>query len=290
MPYLDLQVYNVAGLIATSLGSTLCKTVYRHPLPRPAPDPLAPYLCVFREKEEFEGTEPGFREFTATVVIEYYMGRQPFGSPLEDCWGALHNVVQLIDKAVIAGRHPSWAANVPLEHLCGIASIEVAEAAFSGGLPENPSANTAYPSVVMRARMIHHETTTIAGEEVLDKIINHFDDENHASMAKTATINAVGPVTATVTPLLSGVSVRFVPGGVAGLVVADRFATYTFVAGVTTYADFASAWSAHATAVLLGTLSGTAGTFGAGYAGETLHLWNHSDVFGFDTIVMTATT
>ncbi len=290
MAYLDLQVYHVAGLIATSLGGTLCKSVYRHPLPRAAPDIQAPYLCVYRDKEEFDGTEPGYREFTASIVIDYYLHSQPFGQQLEDGWGALHDIVRRIDQAIIAERHPSYESGRTLSDLAGIASIEVTDATFSGGLPEQPTINTAYPMVSLRARMIHHEATAIADETVLAKIVSHFDIDAHPSWPKTATLNAVGPVTATWTPVVSAVVVDIVAGGALSVAVAGKTATVTVVPGTTTYAALKLAWDADADALALATLDGTAGTVAAAYPGETLHLWYDSEVFGFNAVVTEAVT
>lgn len=290
MAYLDAQVYHIAGLIGAGLGTTLCKRIFRHPLPRPPADVDLPCVAVYREKETWEGTVPGFREFDATLQIKYYMGRQSFGVQLEEAWGALHDIVRRIDQLLILGEHASYSSGQNLTSLAGVAFLEAGESTYSGELPEQPGATTAYPSVTIAARLVHHETSTISDEEALAKMVHHFDVDAHPSWAKTATLNAVAPAcTATWIPVVSGVSVVIAVGASLSVSVADRVATVTLVPGTTTYAQIASAWNAEPDAVALATISGTAGTVSAGYPGEALHLWYDSNVFGFDAVVTEVT-
>jgi hypothetical protein len=282
--YLDVQVYQVAGLLGAALGSTLCKAVFRHPMPRPPADNLMPCIAVWRESETWKGTEPGFREFTAKFSCKVYLGRHAYGTPLEDAWGSLHDYAKRIDQALVLGRHASWGGGEDLSVLAGVEAIEAGEAVNSGELPEQPNTNTAYPATTIEIEVVHHEVQADVNETAYDHSLHHYDVNPHPSAAKTATLNAVGPVTATWTPVLSGVTVVTVPGGALGVVVVDRTATVTVVVGTTTYAAIKLAWDAEADALALATLAGTAGTVAAGYAGETLHLWYDDARFGFDAL------
>lgn len=284
MPYLDVQVYHVAGLLGASLGSTLCKRVFRHPMPRPPARVDMPCIAVWRESDSWKGTEPGFREFTSRFYCKVYLGERAFGESLEDAWGALHDYARRIDQALILGRHASYMGGSGLETLAGVAAVEAGEAAYSGELPEAENISTAYPCATIQIEVVHHEVQNDASETDYTYSLHHYDVTEHPMAAKTATLNAVGPVTATWTPLLTGVVVDLAVGAAHGVTVVDRTATVTVVPGATTYAEIAADWAADADAVALASLTGVAGTVGGAYAGETLRLWSGSEQFGFDAI------
>jgi hypothetical protein len=255
---------------------------------RPPADILLPCIAVYRESEDYEGTEPGFREFTAKVMVKYYAGRQSFGTPLEEAWGALHDIVRRVDQALILGAHPSWDSGINLSHSAGVASIEALQGIYSAELPDNPNPTHAYPAVTIPVSLVHHEVQDVADEAVLSKMFHHFDIDAHPSWAKTATLNAVGPVTATWTPILSGVTIVLSAVGPEAIAVVDRRVTINLIPGASTYASIAALWNGSTAAAALATITGTAGTVAGAYPGEILNLWYDDLLFGFDSVVTQA--
>lgn len=95
----------------------------------------------------------------------------------------------------------------------------------------------------------------------------------HIPEARTITIDTVTPDTMTFTPKVPEVAVILSAGATRTLAVTDRTIYIQVIAGTTTDAEVIADIAASQAATGLVSVTGTTGTFEAGYAGGALYLW-----------------
>lgn len=181
----DAIVVNLAGLLASKLGTTQCAGTYLHDIRRAVGQTDLPALAVYVSEEEIVAERGGVMRHEAVVSLDYYLG------PIEqdvmnDRWSELRVAATDIANAVRVGYDPAWPiATVPptiapgtalLDFVTGLQGFTTQGKVKYGYFhPITPGAGASYLGFRWSLLVLHDGTSEPADITLLGPLVGHFN-------------------------------------------------------------------------------------------------------------------
>lgn len=103
----DLQIPQVAGLLATWLGSDRCSKSYVHDIRRAIGMAELPAIAIYAGDEEWVERRGGILAHLVTVQLDYYLGRVEQDA-MDEAWAKLRDAAHQVQRGLLTGWHADW--------------------------------------------------------------------------------------------------------------------------------------------------------------------------------------
>lgn len=177
----DLQIPQVAGLLATWLGSERCRKAYRHDVRRAIGMAELPALAVYAGDEEFVERRGGGLVHVVTLQLDYYLGPVE-QQAMDAAWEKLREAALQVHRGLLDGRHADWPpAPDPnqgkslLDLGVGIEDIRpTGKARYGYFHPLAPTGGTSYVGFRATGAMQHLDVVEPSDITDLGPLVGHF--------------------------------------------------------------------------------------------------------------------